>query len=331
MWWIWMGLSAGSHLVGSGATLLDKELLKKIPPRVFFVISEIVWLPLLLFPAFFDIWNARVASMAGAWASLYYPVSWEQWIVALRPGWCGSAALFLMYYAIQRGAPSRVVMAIGIAKPVMAAGVSAYFLGRIFSGAELFALVFLITAAWLAGFSLVFQPVSDEETKSRTSLFLALGSGAGFGLHAFWFNQSPFSFFAAVYWQGVGQLCVMALVLSFSAHATWAWLREQIAGLSAHPTKTDVSQKHMPPARFIRLYVINKAFGLMSVFMTSIAVKYGDAVYVSSLDGVRYLASFFHEHRVGVKRTVGRKWAIGAGVLLCAGLMVLALTQKAVR
>lgn len=327
MWWIWMGLSAGGHLVGSGSTLLDKELLKKISPRVFFVISEIVWLPLLLFPAFFDIWNARVASLAGVWASLYYPASWKQWIIALRPGWCGSVSLLLMYHAIQRGAPSRVVMAIGIAKPVMAAGASAYFLGRIFSETELFALVFLITAAWLAGFSLVFQSASDEETKSRTSLFLALGSGAGFGLHAFWFNQSQFSFFAAVYWQGVGQLCVMALVLSFSAHATLAWLREQIAGLSLHPAKT-VSQKHMPFARFIRLYVINKALGLVSVFMTSVAVKYGDAVYVSSLDGVRYLASFFHEHRVGVKRTVGRKWAIGAGILLCAGLIALALAQK---
>ncbi|MDO8600486.1 MAG: hypothetical protein Q7R73_02590 [bacterium] len=330
MGWIWIGFAAVSHLVGSGATLLDKELLKKISPRVFFVISEVMWLPLLLFPLFFDAWNARVASRMGTWALLYYPASFEQWMVALRPGWCGSLSLLLMYYAVGWGAPSRVIMAIGIAKPIMVVSASFFFLGRIFSGAELLALFFLITAAWFAGFSLVFQSASGVETKSRASLFLALGAGAGFGLYAFWFNQSPFSFLMAVYWQCVGQLCIMALVSFFSIKAVWAWLREQTVELSLHRTTKHAPQERVPFSRFIRLYVVNKVLGLASVFMLSIAIKNGDAVYVSSLDGVKYLASFFQEYRVGVKRTLGWKWAVGAGVFLCIGLLVLALTGKGV-
>lgn len=332
MGWIWIGCAAVSHLVGSGATLLDKELLKKISPRLFFVMSEVMWLPLLLFLLFFDAWNARIASFIGAWAFLYYPVSFEQWIIALRPGWCASFSIFLLYCAIRRGTPSRVVMAVGVAKPVVAAAVSAFWLGRAFSGLELFALFFLLAAAWSAGFSLFSGAISHDETHPRTSLFWALASGIGFGLHAIWWHQSAkdtFPLFTALYWQGIGQLCVMAVVLAFSVRPVRAWMHERRKEfLVRHKSNTNKGKESF--VHFVRLYIANKTLGLTSVGMSSIAIAYGDPVFVSSLDGVKYLASFFNEYRVGVKRVLGWKWAIGAGIFLFIGLAILAWAGKGV-
>lgn len=327
----WILLGAFGHMLGSGATLLDKELLKKISPRVFFVISEIPWLFLLLALPFMDIWNARVASFAGSWALFRYPASPQELMIMARPGVCVAVAVLFLYNATRRDVPSRVVMTIGIAKPVAAAAVSVLWLGRIFSGWEAVAFLLFLAAAWLAGVSLFRGAVSRMEEGSLLSFAYACAAGAGFGLHGLWWQQSvrASSFVSAFYWQSVGQMCMGVLVLSVSVRPVVTWLSNQIDEARRHHERQD-AESEQPLKRFLRIFAANKVFGIASVSIVSCALAYGDAVFVSSLDGVKYLTVFFNEYRIGVRRILGTRWALFAGILLGAGLATLAFLEKKV-
>lgn len=325
----WILLAAFGHMLGSGATLLDKELLKKISPRVFFVISEIPWLCVLLFLPFAEIWNARVASFAGSWALFRHPVSMWEWIIMLRPGVCAAVSVLFLYGATRRDAPSRVVLTIGIVKPVAAAAVSVFWFGRIFSGREIVALLLFLAAAWSAGVLFFRRTASLPEEGTLFSLACACAAGAGFGLHILWWKQAvdSSSFVTASYWQSIGQVSVAAIVFLFSVRPVMTWISEQVWGMqrSSHHAVPNIKQ---PFRRFLRLFAANKAFGIASVSMVLCAGAYGDPVFVSSFDGAKYLTAFFNEYRVGVRRTLGMRWAIFAGILLGAGLAILAFLRK---